>query len=85
MAKTRTDMLIPLMTWAEQNNVNPATARKYAQMGRIIGIAKKGYRWVVPITAKVPARGESGNPNFKRRSALIQAAEDAQDEHRDAY
>lgn len=81
-----TIMLIPLTEWAEQNTVNMATARKYAQNGRLIGAQKLEGRWVVPITAKVPARGESGNPNFKRRvTGFITVDDDPQDEHRDAY
>lgn len=69
----KTESLIPLVEWAEQNRVKLVTARKYAQNGRLIGAQKifvgrnrKQPQWVVPITAKVPPPGESGNPNFKR-------------------
>lgn len=59
-------MLIPLMTWAEQNGVLKVTARKYAGAGRITGAIKRGKFWHVPINAKVPEPGQVGNPNFKR-------------------
>lgn len=64
--QTKIIMLITLIEWATQNNVVLPTARKYAQNGRLIGARKVAGRWVVPIAAKVPARGKSGNPNFGR-------------------
>lgn len=77
MPKIKTEHLISLVEWAEQNNVNMATARKYAQNGRLAGVRKVGKRWAVPITSPVPPPGLSGNPNFRLSITELAAREAA--------